>query len=115
MADSTNAERPGHTPSERTVGAALRDIVRTAQRRVIVTSFSSHIHRLQQVIDAAAAYGRTVCVVGRSMIRNLNIARNLGYANVADDGLIRAKRLDEFMPHELVIICTGSQGEPGRR
>jgi ribonuclease J len=113
MSDSTNAERPGHTASERTVGAALREIVRTAPGRVIVTSFSSHIHRLQQVIDAAEASGRTVCVIGRSMIRNLNIARNLGYAKVADDRIIRAKRLDEFMPHELVIICTGSQGEPG--
>jgi ribonuclease J len=113
MADSTNAERPGHTPSERTVAASLREIVRDAPGRVIVTSFSSHIHRLQQVIDAAQACGRTVCVIGRSMIRNINIARNLGYANVADDGLIRAKRLEEFMPHEIVIICTGSQGEPG--
>jgi ribonuclease J len=113
MADSTNAERPGHTPSETTVGPSLREIVRAARGRVIVTSFSSHIHRLQQVIDAAEACGRTVCVIGRSMIRNINIARNLGYATVRDDGLIRAKRLDEFMPHELVIICTGSQGEPG--
>jgi ribonuclease J len=113
LSDSTNAERPGRTPSERTVGASLREIVRAAPGRVIVTSFSSHIHRLQQVIDAAEACGRTVCVIGRSMIRNLNIARNLGYARVADDGLIRAKRLDQFMPHELVIICTGSQGEPG--
>ena len=113
MSDSTNAERPGHTASERTVGASLREIVRTAPGRVIVTSFSSHIHRLQQVIDAAQASGRTVCVIGRSMIRNLNIARNLGYAKVADDRIIRAKRLDDFMPHELVIICTGSQGEPG--
>jgi ribonuclease J len=113
MADSTNAERPGHTPSETTVGPSLRQIVREARGRVIVTSFSSHIHRLQQVIDAADACGRTVCVIGRSMIRNINIARNLGYATVRDDGLIRAKRLDEFMPHELVIICTGSQGEPG--
>jgi ribonuclease J len=113
MADSTNSERPGHTPSERTVAASLRQIVREAPGRVIVTSFSSHIHRLQQVIDAAQASGRTVCVIGRSMIRNINIARNLGFATVADDGLIRAKRLDEFMPHELVIICTGSQGEPG--
>jgi ribonuclease J len=113
MADSTNAERPGHTPSETTVGPSLRQIVREARGRVIVTSFSSHIHRLQQVIDAAEACGRTVCVVGRSMIRNINIARNLGYATVRDDGLIRAKRLDEFMPHEIVIICTGSQGEPG--
>ena len=113
MADSTNAERPGHTPSETTVGPSLREIVRDARGRVIVTSFSSHIHRLQQVIDAAEACGRTVCVIGRSMIRNINIARNLGYATVRDDGLIRAKRLDEFMPHEIVIICTGSQGEPG--
>jgi len=113
MADSTNAERPGHTPSERTVAASFREIVRNAPGRVIVTSFSSHIHRLQQVIDAAESGGRTVCVIGRSMIRNLNIARNLGYANIADDRLIRAKRLADFMPHELVIICTGSQGEPG--
>ena len=75
LADSTNAERPGRTPSERTVGAALRDIVRQAQGRVIVTSFASHIHRIQQVIDAAAACGRIVSVVGRSMNRNLNIAR----------------------------------------
>ncbi len=113
MSDSTNAERPGHTPSERTVAASLREIVREARGRVIVTSFSSHIHRLQQVMDAAQANGRTVCVIGRSMIRNVNIARNLGYATVPDDGLIRAKRLDEFMAHELVVICTGSQGEPG--
>jgi ribonuclease J len=112
MADSTNAERPGTTPSERTVGAALRDIVRQAQGRVIVTSFASHIHRIQQVIDAAAACGRIVSVIGRSMNRNLNIARNLGYATVPDDLLVKARRLEEFMPHETLIICTGSQGEP---
>ena len=85
MADSTNAERPGRTPSERTVGSALRDIVRQSPGRVIVTSFASHIHRIQQVIDAAAFCGRTVSVIGRSMNRNLNIARNLGYATVPDD------------------------------
>ena len=112
MADSTNAERPGRTPSERTVGAALRDIVRQAQGRVIVTSFASHIHRIQQVIDAAAACGRIVSVVGRSMNRNLNIARNLGYATAPDDLLVKPRRLDEFMPHETLILCTGSQGEP---
>jgi ribonuclease J len=112
MADSTNAERPGRTPSERTVGAALRDIVRQAPGRVIVTSFASHIHRIQQVIDAAAACGRIVSVIGRSMNRNLNIARNLGYATVPDDVLVKARRLDEFMPHETLILCTGSQGEP---
>ena len=112
MADSTNAERPGRTPSERTVGSALRDIVRQSPGRVIVTSFASHIHRIQQVIDAAAFCGRTVSVIGRSMNRNLNIARNLGYATVPDDLLVKPRRLDEFMPHETLIICTGSQGEP---
>jgi len=112
MADSTNAERPGTTPSERTVGSAVRDIVRQAPGRVIVTSFASHIHRIQQVIDAAAACGRIVSVIGRSMNRNLNIARNLGYATVPDDLLVKARRLEEFMPHETLIICTGSQGEP---
>ena len=112
LADSTNAERPGRTPSERTVGAAVRDIVRQAPGRVIVTSFASHIHRIQQVIDAAAAGGRIVSVVGRSMNRNLNIARNLGYATAPDDLLVKPRRLDEFMPHETLILCTGSQGEP---
>jgi ribonuclease J len=112
LADSTNADRPGRTPSERTVGAAIRDIVRQAPGRVIVTSFASHIHRIQQVIDAAAACGRVVSVVGRSMNRNLNIARNLGYATAPDDLLVKPRRLDEFMPHETLIICTGSQGEP---
>ena len=112
MADSTNAERPGATPSERTVGASLREVVRTAPGRVIVTSFSSHIHRLQQVIDAAVAGGRVVSVIGRSMNRNLNIARNLGYADVPDDVLVKPRRLDEFMHHQIVVVCTGSQGEP---
>jgi ribonuclease J len=112
MADSTNAERPGRTPSERTVGAALRDIVRAAPGRVIVTCFASHIHRLQQIIDTAQACGRTVSVIGRSMNRNLNIARNLGYADVPDGLIVKARRLDEFLPHETLIICTGSQGEP---
>jgi ribonuclease J len=112
MADSTNAERPGTTPSERTVGASLREIVRDAPGRVIVTTFSSHIHRLQQTIDAAVAAGRIVSVIGRSMNRNLNIARNLGYLQVPEDVLVRPRRLDEFMHHQTVVICTGSQGEP---
>jgi ribonuclease J len=112
MADSTNAERPGRTPSERTVGASLRKIVGEAPGRVIVTTFSSHIHRLQQTIDAAAGAGRIVSVIGRSMNRNLNIARNLGYLEVPEDVLVRPRRLDEFMHHQTVVICTGSQGEP---
>ena len=91
MADSTNAEGPGtRRPSARWARRCARSSA-TRPGRVIVTSFSSHIHRLQQVIDAAAANGRSVCVIGRSMIRNLNIARNLGYATVADDSLIRPR------------------------
>ena len=112
MADSTNAEVPGSTASERTVGASLREIIRHAPGRVIITTFSSHIHRLQQVVDAATANGRVVAIVGRSMNRNFNIARNLGYTEVADDVIIKPRRLDEFMHHQIVIICTGSQGEP---
>ena len=111
MSDSTNAENPGTTPSEATVGPSMREIIKKAPGRVIVTSFASQIHRLQQVIDAAAANNRKVCVIGRSMVRNLNIARNLGYAAVEDDVLIKP-RLDRVLPHEVVILCTGSQGEP---
>ncbi len=112
MADSTNAEVPGHTASERTVGASMREIVRAAPGRVIVTTFSSHIHRVQQIVDAAVANGRVVGIVGRSMNRNFNIARNLGYAEVPDDVIVKPRRLDEFLHHQQVIICTGSQGEP---
>jgi ribonuclease J len=112
MSDSTNAENPGRTPSEATVGPSLRKIIAEAHGRVIVTSFASQIHRIQQVIDAADYAGRKVCVIGRSMIRNLNISRNLGYAHVEDDLLIKPRVLDAHRPDEVVIICTGSQGEP---
>jgi ribonuclease J len=112
MSDSTNAENPGTTPSEATVGPSMREIIKKAPGRVIVTSFASQIHRLQQVIDAAAANNRKVCVIGRSMVRNLNIARNLGYASVEDDTLIKPRALESTLPHEVVILCTGSQGEP---
>ncbi|MGZ4480992.1 MAG: ribonuclease J [Gaiellales bacterium] len=112
MSDSTNAENPGTTPSEATVGPVMREIIRTAPGRVIVTSFASQIHRLQQVMDAAVANRRKVCVIGRSMVRNLNISRNLGYATIDEDLLIRPKALDGVLPHEVVILCTGSQGEP---
>ena len=86
--------------------------MREAPGRVIVTSFASHIHRLQEVIDAAAAAGRRVCVVGRSMVKNLNIARNLGYADVPEGLLIKPQELDELPADGVVILCTGSQGEP---
>jgi ribonuclease J len=112
MSDSTNAENAGRTPSEVTVGPSLREIIARAPGRVIVTSFASQIHRLQQVIDAASANDRRVCVIGRSMVRNLNISRNLGYANVDEEILVKPKLLDSILPHKVVVICTGSQGEP---
>ena len=112
LSDSTNAENRGTTPSEMTVGPSMREIIAKAPGRVIVTSFASQIHRLQQVIDAATANHRQVCVIGRSMVRNLNISRNLGYANVDEDLLIKPKALDSVLPHQVVVLCTGSQGEP---
>ncbi len=112
LSDSTNAENPGRTPSEATVGPSLRRIIAEAPGRVIVTSFASQIHRLQQVIDAATYAQRNVCVIGRSMVRNLNISRNLGYAHMDDDLLIKPRDLDATRPDRVVILCTGSQGEP---
>jgi len=110
--DSTNAERPGFTRSERVVGEAFRQIIPARQGRVLVSSFASNIHRMQQAIDVAASSGRKVAVVGRSMRRNMNVARNLGYVDVADDVLVRAQDLDDVPPREQLILCTGSQGEP---
>ncbi|HYY03376.1 MAG TPA: ribonuclease J [Gaiellaceae bacterium] len=112
LGDSTNAERPGMTPSERLVGEAFRQIIPLRQGRVLVSSFASNVHRMQQAIDVAVSVGRKVCVVGRSMRKNVNIARNLGYMDVPDDVLIRPPELDELPPHEQMILCTGSQGEP---
>jgi ribonuclease J len=110
--DSTNAERPGFTRSERVVGEAFRQIIPTREGRVLVSSFASNIHRMQQAIDVAVSSGRKVAVVGRSMRRNMNVARNLGYVEVADDVLVRAQDLDDIPPREQLIVCTGSQGEP---
>ncbi len=112
LGDSTNAERPGVTPSEAVVARELRRIVGEASGRVIVTSFASHIHRLQEVVDAAVESERKVCVVGRSMVKNLNIARNLGYARVPDGLVIKPGDLADTPAEDTVILCTGSQGEP---
>src|SRR5919204_363533 len=112
LGDSTNAERPGMTPSERLVGEAFRQIIPLRQGRVLVSSFASNVHRMQQAIDVAVSVGRKVCVVGRSMRKNVNIARNLGYMDVPDDVLVRPPDLEELPPHEQLILCTGSQGEP---
>jgi ribonuclease J len=112
LGDSTNAERPGVTGSERLVGEAFRQIIPQRRGRVLVACFASNVHRMQQAIDVAVQVGRRVCVVGRSMRKNLNIARNLGYIEVPEETLIRPNRLEEFAPHEVLILCTGSQGEP---
>jgi ribonuclease J len=112
LGDSTNAERPGVTGSERLVGEAFRQIIPQRTGRVLVASFASNVHRMQQAIDVAVEVGRKVCVVGRSMRKNLNIARNLGYIDVPEESLIRPAELENYAPREVLILCTGSQGEP---
>ena len=112
LGDSTNAERPGVTGSERLVGEAFRQIIPRLEGRILVASFASNVHRMQQAVDVAVDVGRKVCVVGRSMRKNVNIARNLGYMEVPDDVLIRPNDLEEYRPEEVLILCTGSQGEP---
>ena len=112
LGDSTNAERPGVTQSERVVGETFRQIIPARQGRVLVSSFASNIHRMQQAIDVAVQVNRKVAMVGRSLRKNLNIARNLNYVQVPEDTLIRTARIDEFRPAELMILCAGSQGEP---
>jgi ribonuclease J len=112
LGDSTNAERPGFTGSERLVGEAFRQIIPARQGRVLVASFASNVHRMQQAVDVAVETGRKVCIIGRSMRKNLNIARNLGYLEAPDDTFIRPPELEELAPHEAMILCTGSQGEP---
>jgi ribonuclease J len=112
LGDSTNAERPGFTGSERLVGEAFRQIIPQQPGRVLVASFASNVHRMQQAIDVAVSCGRKVAVVGRSMRKNLNIAANLGYLEVPEGTLIRPKSLDDYRPQDVVVLCTGSQGEP---
>ena len=111
MVDSTNADVPGFTPSEREIMPALNRVISSTKRRVIVASFSSHVHRVQQIIDVAALHGRKVVFIGRSMVRNMKIAEDMGYLNVPADLVIDAKDLDQY-DDNVVLICTGSQGEP---
>src|SRR6266542_2452517 len=112
LGDSTNAERPGVTGSERLVGEAFRQLIPARTGRILVASFASNVHRMQQAIDVAVDVGRKVCVVGRSMRKNINIARNLGYIDVPDEVLIRPNELEEYGRGDVLILCTGSQGEP---
>lgn len=112
LSDSTNAERPGYTLSERSVGDSLMQAFGEATGRIVVATFASNIHRIQQVVDAAFHYGRKVCVVGRSMINNVTIASELGYLDVPEGLLIGVDMLEQFKPEQVVVLSTGSQGEP---
>jgi ribonuclease J len=112
LGDSTNAERPGVTQSERVVGEAFRQIFPSRTGRILVSSFASNVHRMQQAVDAGVACGRKVAFVGRSMRKNSNIARNLGYMDVDDEVILRPHELAELPREEQLILCTGSQGEP---
>jgi ribonuclease J len=111
MVDSTNADIPGFTPSEREIMPALNRVIGSTKRRVIVASFSSHVHRVQQVIDTALIHNRKVIFIGRSMVRNMKIAQDMGYLTVPPGIVMDAKDLDSF-DDNVVLICTGSQGEP---
>ena len=112
LGDSTNAERPGVTQSERTVGEVFRQIIPQRRGRILIASFASNVHRVQQAIDVALEDGRKVCLIGRSLRKNVNIARSLGYIDVPEDLLVKPDVLAELDPDETMILCTGSQGEP---
>jgi len=112
MADSTNAEREGHTPSERTVGVAFDKAFHNARGRIIIATFSSNVHRIQQVIDTACRYKRKVAVLGRSMVNVVNISLELGYINAPEGMLIDIDEINNYSMSQVVIITTGSQGEP---
>ncbi len=112
LPDSTNADVPGFTPLEREIGPVIESVIHRSKRRVIVASFSSHVHRVQQVLDAAVANNRHVVLLGRSMVRNMGIAAELGYLEVPEGVLIDAKKAADLPDDKLVYMSTGSQGEP---
>lgn len=112
MVDSTNADVPGFTPLEREIGPVLDQVISRATKKVVVASFSSHVHRVQQVLDAAHANGRRVALLGRSMVRNMTIAADLGYLNVPAGVLVDYKKAGDIPDDKIVYMSTGSQGEP---
>ena len=112
LVDSTNAEVPGFLFSESELNPAIEQVFRTAPRRVIVSSFASHVHRIQQVLDAAHAHGRKVAFVGRSMVRNMTIAQELGYLTVPQGLVVDLKQIEKMPDVKVALVCTGSQGEP---
>jgi ribonuclease J len=112
LVDSTNAEVPGFIAPERDIGPVLQQVFDRADKRIIVASFASHVHRIQQVLDTAHEFGRKVAFVGRSMVRNMGIARDLGYLKVPGGLVVDVKTLDDLPDEDVVLVCTGSQGEP---
>ncbi len=112
LLDSTNADRPGYTLSEKEVGNNINEIFRISQSRIILATFASNIHRIQQVIDAAVRYDRKVCVVGRSIVNSVEIATELGYLKIPDGVMIDLDKVKETKPEKMALITTGSQGEP---
>jgi ribonuclease J len=112
LADSTNAEVPGFIPSERDVGKVVHDVITKAKGRVIVACFASHVHRVQQILDAAAESGRHVALVGRSMLRNMQIAQDLGLLTAPPNVLVDLKDAEQMPSRRVMLVCTGSQGEP---
>jgi ribonuclease J len=112
ISDSTNAEVPGIVTSEKDIGPVLADVFAAAEKRIIVACFASHVHRVQQVLDAAQARGRKVAFVGRSMVRNMGVARDLGYLRVPGGLMVDVREVDDLPPEEVVLVSTGSQGEP---
>jgi ribonuclease J len=112
ISDSTNAEVPGIVTSEQDIGPVLADVFAAAEKRIIVACFASHVHRVQQVLDAAQARGRKVAFVGRSMVRNMGVARDLGYLRVPAGLMVDVREVDDLPPEKVVLVSTGSQGEP---
>ena len=112
MVDSTNAEVPGFVPGEADIAPVLDGVFRRARGRIIVASFASHVHRIQQILDAAATHGRRCAFVGRSMVRNMNVAKDLGYLHIKPGLVVNSDNLTGLPDDEVVLICTGSQGEP---
>ncbi|CAL9381555.1 Ribonuclease J [Streptomyces sp. enrichment culture] len=112
LSDSTNAEVPGFVSPEREISGVLRQVFARADKRIIVASFASHVHRIQQIVDAAQEHGRKIAFVGRSMVRNMGIARDLGYLRVPPGLVVDVRTLDDLPDREVVLVCTGSQGEP---
>ncbi|KHF37094.1 Ribonuclease J 1 [Paenibacillus sp. P1XP2] len=112
LSDSTNAEKPGFTPSEKNVGLVLEDIFRKASQRVVIATFASNVHRIQQVVNAAESTGRKITVIGRSMVNVVSIAAELGYLHMPDGMLIEPEEVNKMAADRVVVLCTGSQGEP---